>query len=341
MSTIVDVCKLAGVSKATVSRVLNGTGQVKESTRETVFAAMEQLGYRPNSLAQALATNKSNSLGLILPEFVGSYFGTLLKQAASCAEAAKKQLIVTDGHNDPAREYEAVQMLADRRCDAIVLYSRQMPEEKLNQLKQQLSVPLVVINRSLPQSDFHTITFDQAGAARLMMNHLVSYGHRQIAYISSHMNSPTGPARLEGYQTVLKEHGIRFNPALVETAVADLAGGYEACQTLLQREVKFTALFAFNDDMAVGALKALTDAGIRVPEQISLAGIDNEPMAAFCQPALTTIELPIGEMTRSAIELALKLADDKKVTPPPQFKGKLIQRDSVMPLNATKAWLSC
>lgn len=333
MSTILDVCKLAGVSKATVSRVLNGTGQVKESTRETVFAAMEQLGYRPNSLARALATNRTDSIGLIVPDFEGAYFGALLKQATTSAEESGKQLIVTDGHNDPDREYQAIRMLEDRRCDAIVLYSRRMPQDTLERLKRQLTVPLVVINRNLPASVCHTITFDQADAARMMTSHLIAFGHRRIACITGPMDSPTGKARLQGYRQALTEHGLPFTPELVEHANNELWGGHAACRRLLHRQVPFSALFAFNDDMAVGALKALTDAGMRVPEQISLAGIDNEPMAEFCQPALTTIELPIRAMTRSAIELALRLVTDDQVVPPPQFKGTLIQRASVIPLN--------
>ena len=141
MSTIVDVCKLAGVSKTTVSRVINGTGQVKKSTRDAVEAAMEQLGYRPNSLAQALARKETNSIGLVISDFQGAYFGALLEQASTSAELAHKELFITDGHNDCKREYEAILRLEDRRCDAIVLYSRKMSMEQLQTLKQQLTVP--------------------------------------------------------------------------------------------------------------------------------------------------------------------------------------------------------
>ncbi|WP_445400997.1 substrate-binding domain-containing protein [Zobellella sp. An-6] len=226
-----DVCKLAGVSKATASRVLNGTTQVKESTRRAVFDAIDQLGYRPNSLA-------------------------------------------------------------DRRCDAIVLYSRFMSESQLAGLKAGLAIPLVVINRELPAELGPSVCFEQAGAARLMVNHLIGLGHRRIACITIPIRAPTGQARLEGYRAALGAHNIALDPQLIEHGDSHLEGGYLACRRLLERGAKFRALFAFNDDMAVGTLRALHEAGIRVPEQVSLAGFDNEPMSAYSRPPLTTVELP-------------------------------------------------
>lgn len=341
MSTIVDVCKLAGVSKTTVSRVINGTGQVKKSTQNAVKAAMEQLGYRPNSLAQALARNETNSIGLVISDYEGVYFGTLLKQASASAELAHKELIVTDGHDDSEREYEAILRLQDRRCDAIVLYSRKMSMEQLQKLKQQLTVPLVLINRELTDPIFHTVTFDQAGAVRTMINHLISYGHRKIACITGPLNTPTSQARFAAYQDTLKQYAIPFNPNLVKNANYGIQDGYDACQELIENNIPFSAVFAFNDDMALGALKALTDAGIRVPEQVSIAGIDNNPMTRFSQPSISTIDLPVKEATNHAIQIALKLAQGKTCPFSSQYKGTLIQRDSILPFNSNKNWLVC
>lgn len=335
MATITDVCKLAGVSKATVSRVLNGTAQVKESTRRAVFDAIDQLGYRPNSLARALANNSANSLGLVVSDFEGAYFGTLLKQAALSAEEHGKQLIVTDGHDDPLRERDAVHLLADRRCDAIVLYSRFMSEAQLTELKAGLAIPLMVINRELPPALGPSVCFEQAGATRLMMDHLIGLGHRRIACITTPIRSPTGQARLEGYRTGLGAHGIAVDPQLIEHGDSHLEGGYLACRRLLERGVAFTALFAFNDDMAVGALRALHEAGIRVPQQLSVAGFDNEPMSAYSQPPLTTVELPIQAMTRHAMQLALELAEGRPAPAPARFRGRLVPRESVTAPNTS------
>jgi DNA-binding LacI/PurR family transcriptional regulator len=339
MSTIVDVCKLAGVSKATVSRVINGTGQVKESTRETVYAAMDQLGYRPNKLAQALATNKTDTIGFVVSHFDGAYIGNLLKQASTSAKQANKQIIVTDCHNDPELEYETVRQL-EGRCDAIVLYSRTLSYEHIKKLHEQLTTPLVLMNRSLPEPLFHSVTFDQESAATMMMNHLIGYGHRKIACITGPLDNPTGNARLNGYINTLKQHAIAYKSDLVKNADYLIEGGYQACQELLEDKTPFTAIFTFNDYMALGALKALTEAGIKVPEQVSIAGIDNNMLAPYVSPALTTIELPLEAMTRKAVEQAIELIDKPGDAASHQFRGKLIQRESVIPLHSTSSWLA-
>lgn len=340
MSTIVDVCKLAGVSTATVSRVMNGTGQVKESTREKVFAAMEQLGYRPNQLAQALATNKTNTIGFVVSHFDGAYIGNLLKQASAIAAQAQKQLIVTDCHNDPELEYETVRQL-ENRCDAIVLYSRTLSNDHLKKLHTQLTKPLVLINRTLPEQLFHTITFAQEDAATIMMNHLISYGHRKIACITGPLDNPTCQARLSGYINTLKQHAIPYKSGLIKNSDYQIEGGYLACKALLADNIPFSAIFAFNDYMALGAMKALIEAGIQIPEQVSIAGIDNNVFSAYASPGLTTIELPIEMMTRKAVSTAIELASNNDNSAHQhQYKGKLIQRESVMPLNANNHWFS-
>ena len=338
MSTIVDVCNLAGVSKATVSRVINDTGQVKKSTRDAVYAAMEQLGYRPNQLAQALATNKTNTIGFVVSHFDGAYIGNLLKEASASARQANKQIIVTDCHNDPNLEYETVRQL-EGRCDAIVLYSRTLSYEHIQKLHVQLTTPLVLINRILPEPLFHSVTFDQEAAATTMMTHLIEYGHRKIACITGPLDNPTGNARLAGYINTLKKNDIPYKSSLVKNADYLIEGGYHACQELLKENTPFTAIFAFNDYMALGALKALTESGIKVPEQVSIAGIDNNMLAAYVSPALTTIELPIEAMTRKAVELAIALIDQQSKAASHQYKGKLIQRESVTPFHTSNNWL--
>lgn len=340
MSTIIDVCNLAGVSKTTVSRVINGTGQVKESTQKAVHAAMEQLGFRPNSVAQALARNQTNSIGLVISDFQGSYWTTLLNQASISAELAHKELFITDGHNDCKREYEAALRLADRRCDAIILYSRKMSIEQLQKLQQRLTVPLVLLNREIKDPIFHTVSLDHRGTVSMMMNHLISYGHKRIACITGPLSRPTDQIRFAAYQDALKQHAIPFNPNLVKKANYGLQDGYDAGLELLSNQQPFSALLAFNDDMALGALKAFTEAGIRVPEQVSIAGIDNNPMTRFSQPAISTIDLPIQEMTKHAIKIALKLAEGKTSPLSYQYKGTLIQRDSILPFNSNKNWLT-
>ncbi|TQI81963.1 LacI family transcriptional regulator [Serratia fonticola] len=331
MITMLDVSIRAGVSKATVSRVLNGTGQVKKSTRDAVFKAMDELGYRPNFLAQSLANKSSNSIGLVVSNFDGPYFGRLLRQAAKLIEASGKHLIVTDGHDTPEDEWQAVQLLADRRCDAIILYTRFMSESALMALLEELPVPVMIINRDLPQARERCVFFEQQQAAFNAVDYLICQGHREIACITGPIDTPTAQARLAGYRQALALHQIVFDEMRVTNGDSSVPGGYHSCNALLTSGVPFSALFASNDDMAIGAMKALHQAGKRLPEDVSLFGFDDEPSAAYLQPALSTVYLPIDAMIEAAITQALRLINGEALQPLPPFTGELKLRESVAP----------
>ena len=329
MATMLDVSIHAGVSKATVSRVLNGTGQVKESTRQQVFKAMEELGYRPNFLARSLANRTSNSIGLVVSTFDGFYFGRLLQQASRQTESHGKQLIVTDGHDTPEREQEAVQMLADRQCDAIILYTRYMSEKAILALADSITMPLIIINRDVSLARERAIFFEQEDAAFQAVDYLISQGHREIACITVPGHTPTGKSRLMGYRKALKKNGIAWDPAKVKYGDSSMTRGYDACNELLQERVTFTALFACNDDMALGASKALHQAGLNIPQDVSLFGFDDAPSAKWLEPGLSTVYLPIDTMITTAIDQAIRMVNGEEVEPIPPFTGTLVLRDSV------------
>ena len=307
MATMLDVSIRAGVSKATVSRVLNGTGQVKESTRQQVFKAMEELGYRPNFLARSLANQTSNSIGLVVSTFDGFYFGRLLQQASRQTEAWGKQLIVTDGHDTPEREEEAVQMLADRQCDAIILYTRHMSEKAIMSLINSIAMPLVVINRDVAQARERCVFFEQQEAAFQAVEYLITQGHRNA----------------------LIKHGIEWDPSRVKYGDSTMTRGYELCRELLDEKARFSALFSCNDDMALGASKALHQAGLRIPQDVSLFGFDDAPSAKWLEPGLSTVYLPIDNMITTAIDQAIKLANQQPIETIPPFTGTLVLRESV------------
>lgn len=339
MSTIVDVSKLAGVSKATVSRVINGTGQVKQSTKDSVFAAMEQLGYRPNRTAQALATNKTDSVALVLSNYDSSRWGILLQKISRELQLAGKTLTVIDGQNDPAHEYEVIRQ-NEGLCDAILLYSRTLSDEHIQKLESQLLTPMVVLNRVALHNNYHSVSIDQTKLIKSAMEHLISNGHKSIACITGPVDNPTGIARVAGYREALESSKLLFNPALVLSGDYHIKSGYHTCQDLLALNVKFTAVVAFNDNMALGVIKALTEAGINVPEQVSVIGVDNDPHGEFSTPELTTIDLPISQMAEKAVQLALQLCEEPRPYQNHIFSGKLVKRNSVIPFHANKSWLS-
>lgn len=327
MATINDVCKLAGVSKATVSRVINNTGQVKPATAEAVYRAMQSLGYKPNSLARALASKRTHTLGLVVSAFEGAYFSSLLQQASATANQAGKQLMIMDGGHSQASEYQAITSLVERQVDAVILYTRKMPASTLTQLITTLPVPLVVINQRVEGFEAQCVCFDQYQAACEAAELLISRGHRRIACISGPEDSGNSRLRLQGFQDTLARH--QLSPVAVEHGNYFTASGYQACQQLLDSGRAFSALFAANDNMAMGAMRALYDAGLQVPGQVSVLGFDNDPAGAYLIPSLSTLMLPIEAMAQAAVTQALKLLRGEPISPVALFSGKLILRESV------------
>ncbi|PWI32454.1 LacI family transcriptional regulator [Vibrio albus] len=329
MATIKDVCKAAGVSKATVSRVINGSEQVKEQTRQSVLAAMESLGYQPNAFARALATNTYNTYGLILPHFESHYFGSMLTQAAQDMQKADKKLFVMNSHDSVEGEIDAIRSLKAHYCDAIMIYSRHLSEQQLSEIQQEIKTQLIVINRSLDDDKLFSFGFDQQQVARLATDYLLALGHRQVACITTPLSSSTGQKRLAAYKTSLQEHDIAIDDALIYEGQSSLESGYEAANSLIDSGVPFTAVFSCTDSMAMGAIRALTDRGIKVPEEVSVIGIDGEPNGAFAVPRLSTVKLPIVELTRDAITTALTL-DEKQDTEQKhyQYLGSLQVKES-------------
>ncbi|MCW8328051.1 LacI family DNA-binding transcriptional regulator [Photobacterium sp. SDRW27] len=327
MATINDVCKLAGVSKATVSRVLNNTGQVKKSTADAVYQAMETLGYKPNSLARALATNCTNTIGLVVSAFEGAYFSSLMRQASETAADAGKQLLIMDGGHSEESELQAIHSLVERKVDAIVIYTRQLSTEQLAQLMRTLPVPLIAINQMVENFESRCICFNQYQAACDATAFLLSQGHKQVACITGPDNSTNSGIRLRGFNDTLAQH--QLSHCGVYHGNYFIQSGYHACQALLDSKQHFTALFAANDNMAMGAIRALFEAGLKVPGDVSVISIDNDPAGAFLVPSLSTIMLPVEAMAKAAVEQALALIEAKKISPVELFSGSLIIRESV------------
>lgn len=329
MATINDVCKAAGVSKATVSRVINGSDLVKEKTREAVLAAMDTLGYQPNVLAQALATNSSNAIGVILPHFDSNYFGSILRKAAQEMKKANKQMFVMDSHNGIEGEIDAIQSLHKHRCDVIIIYSRHLSEQQLVELQEQIKTPIIVLNRSFENKSLYSFGFDQEQLARIAVEHLIELGHKKIACLTNPIEGQTGRRRLKAYREALAKHNIPYDDSLVYDGFSILEGGYKAAQQLLDNKADFTAILACNDDMALGAIRALYERGVSVPQDISVVGIDDEPASRYSIPALSTVSLPIEKLTHDAMQLASFLLNKSKYQPENyDYFGTLMARES-------------
>ncbi|MGL4734503.1 MAG: LacI family DNA-binding transcriptional regulator [Enterovibrio sp.] len=331
MATINDICRITGFSKATVSRAINETGQVKESTRKVIHAAMQQLNFRPNLLAQALANKSGNSIGLVLSDFDGSYFGHLLKNAALVAEQTNKQLIVTDGHNEPEREKQAIYSLVDRRCSVLIVYTRHMPESDMLAIQQEIGLPIIFLGRALPLNSGYSVCFDNKHATLQAMEHLLSLGHSKIAYFGPPAVTPSGIVRMETYREMLQQSGVEYHEEWYQCSTYSIADGYHAAKRYLAQGTQCSALFAASDSIAFGAMQAFREAGLSLPNDMSIASIDDEELSAYMSPSLTSYRFPLAEMVHHAMAKALKLMDGESVPFESKvFRGALNIRSSAV-----------
>ncbi len=330
MVTMLDVAKKAGVSKATVSRILNGKNVVSARVTEAVYKAIEETGYRPNILARQLATQKTSFIGFVMTNalYDGPYFSSLVYNAAIYAETHQHQLMVADGKHSAEEERNAINYLLDMKCAGIVVYPHYLSLQELDEIISHTETPIVVINRSLKVNEHNAMVTDHYHGAALIMDYILAQGHKEIAFITGLPDSSTGQNRLQAYRDKLKQSGIRYNSKRVVQSDWSLEGGYQAAVSLLDSGCAFSAVLAGNDEMAFGAMKALRERGLQLPQDISIAGFDNMRMASYVTPPLTTVKIPIEAMIQKGILWILgQTQDSLKI----ETKTELIIRDSVAP----------
>ncbi|AZQ10108.1 LacI family DNA-binding transcriptional regulator [Shewanella khirikhana] len=334
MATIYDVSFLAGVSLATVSRVVNNTGKVSEKTRQKVHDAMAQLDYRPNTIAQSLASNRSNSVGVLVSQLDGPFYGPMMREVESALRAANKHVIIAAGHSDAAQEKEAVEFLLSRGCDALIVDAEILSNEYLQELCSG-KTPVVLINRHVDGIEERCVHLNNLQGGLLASRHVLAHGHSRIAYISGPLFKLDARERLEGHKQALAEKGLEFDDALFFEGDFREEGGFEGMAALLERGVPFSAVVCANDQMASGAIALCLERGLRVPEDISFVGFDNIPFPRYISPKLTTVCNPIQDMGRMAANWVLKeVYDNREVSFHHRFEPELVVRESVQPPSA-------
>ncbi|KAA8997756.1 HTH-type transcriptional regulator GalR [Affinibrenneria salicis] len=329
MATIKDVARLAGVSVATVSRVINHSPKASKQACEAVLSAMKQLQYHPNANARALAQQSTETLGLVVSDVSDPFFGSMVKAVEQVAYETGNFLLIGNSYHVAQKERQAIEQLMRHRCAALVAHVKMLPDDELLSLMQQIP-GMVLINRMLPGFESRCVALDDRHGARLATRHLIQQGHRRIGFICSSHRISDASERLLGYQDALKEHNIELDERLISWGAPDETGGEQAMTELLVRGQTFTAVTCYNDPMAAGALAVLSDNGIEVPQQMSLIGFDDVLLSRYLRPKLTTIRYPVTTMATQAAQLALALANN---TPPPpvinMFIPTLIRRHSV------------
>ncbi len=331
MSTMLEVARKAGVSKATVSRVLSGKGYVSEATKNQVYQAIEETGYRPNLLARNLASNTSQCIGLVVTNtlYNGNYFSEILSQAAKKLEANGRQLILMDGKHSAREEREAIDFLLDLQCDAIIIYPRFLTPDEMDDIIEQHKQPIMVVNRKLRKHHSHCICCDHKGASFNATQHLIQRGHREIAFITGSMDSPTAIERLSGYKEALRMAGITLQENLIVQGKWTPASGFSAVESLINNQVSYSAIVASNDDMAIGAMKKLNQSGIKTPEAVSVIGFDNIPTAPYLTPSLSSVKDPVSEMMGEVINRLISMLDGGYLSKENIFTSDLLVRHSI------------
>ncbi|AGO53462.1 HTH-type transcriptional regulator AscG [Serratia plymuthica 4Rx13] len=331
MATILEVAKKAGVSKATVSRVLSGSGYVSPEKRELVDKAIAETGYRPNLLARNLATKTTQTIGLVVTNtlYSGNYFSELMSQSARIMEENGRQLILADGKHTAEEEMAAIQFLLDLRCDGVIIYPRFLSIAQMDEIISQHQQPILVINRRLRLNDSYCIFSDQHATSAAAVAHLIQLGHRDIAFITGSLDSPTGLERLSGYKAALAEQGIAVNSALIVEGKWNAQSGMAAVDVLLAGGHAFSAIVASNDEMAIGAMKRLAECQIPVPSAVSVIGFDDIPLAPYTIPSLSSMKMPVTEMIKETINRLVSMLDGGELSKRPTFPASLILRDSV------------
>jgi len=333
MPTIYEVSKLAGVSLATVSRVTNKNPSVSDKTREKVLKAMKELGYHPNSIAQSLASNRSNSVGILVSELQGAFFGLMMAGIEEELREAGKHVIITPGHSEEDKEKDGIEFLLNRNCDAIIVHVEAVSDEYLTKLCQG-KTPVYIMSRYVEGLAENCIYLDNELGGYLATKEIIKQGHTDIAYIAGQQFKPDARDRLLGHKRALAEHDLELNEKLLHFGDFKETGGIDGVNHFIESKEHFTAIVCANDEIASGAMTRAREHGLSLPENLSIIGFDNVIFARFIYPKLTTINNPVNEMGKMAAKLVLKnIYQHDKLSITYAFKPTLISRDSIKNIN--------
>lgn len=309
MATIKDVAKLAGVGLGTASRVVSGKGSVSPATLAKVRKAIDELGFRPSHAARALLSGSSRMIGVYIPVLSGTFYTPILKIIDTELRAAGLHMVLAFGvglGDERRQAIEGIEFLVERGCDGLIAMTGALLEEDIAALGLK-AARLVALNHRFDSIPEQCFTVDHVLGGRLAARALLEHEHRRIAVVEGPHRLADSVARIEGFDSELREHGI--DPGRIWRIESDFspAGGWAAAKALLASGYECSALFCANDEMAVGALSYFQEAGVRVPHDLSVIGYDDTPSADFSAPRLTSVHMPWREMTQNGISALLNL----------------------------------
>jgi len=303
--TLDMVSAAAGVSPSTVSRILNGTAVVSDDKRKAVDRAIADLGFVPNPVARGLAGGRTLSIGVVTQAIDSPFYGGALRGIEDRLSVAGYSPLFVSGQWSATHEARCIDTLRSRRVDGIIVLTGRLSDSALAATAQEL--PVVVTGRTLKAPGLYALDFDNFEGARLATHHLLSLGHRRIAFVSGDLKHPDGKERLRGYRSALEAAGLKYEPGLVMPGNFTEASGLAAVERLIDSRESFSAIFAANDQMAFGAGLGLHRRRMRVPEDVSLVGFDDLAAAVYAIPPLTSVHHPVQELGQLAAAAMLQL----------------------------------
>ncbi|AJQ99350.1 MULTISPECIES: HTH-type transcriptional repressor PurR [Hafnia] len=331
MATIKDVAKRAGVSTTTVSHVINKTRFVAEETKAAVWEAIKELHYSPSAVARSLKVNHTKSIGLLATSSEAPYFAEVIEAVENACYSQGYTLILCNSHNNPEKQKAYLAMLAQKRVDGLLVMCSEYPENLLQTLEDYRNIPMVVMDWGTQRSDFTDAIQDNAfEGGYLAGRYLIERGHRDIGAITGQLSRNTGGGRLRGFLKALQEANIPTRDEWMVEGDFEPESGYKAMHQILSQKNRPTAVFVGGDIMAMGAICAADEMGLRVPQDISVIGYDNVRNARYFTPALTTIHQPKERLGAMAFDMLLdRIVSKREDSQTIEVHPKLVERRSV------------
>ena len=331
-TTIKDVARLARVSTATVSAVVNGTSFVSAPLKARVVEAVAELGYAPSGVARSLRRQSTHLIGIVVADITNPFFAEFVRTAGVAAQARGYSVLLCEADHDPAKERAALQLLAAHRVDGVILCPTGQAAMYFEPPVSTFRQPIVMVDRIIPDAPFDAVSIDNHRAAYDLTRHILSLGHTRVAILAGSRDLSNATDRLRGFVDALAASDLELHPSHVVYADFRQDRARELCRTLLVGPVRPTALFVSNNQMMIGAMQALTDFGLSCPGDVSLAGIDDFPWAGIFSPRLTIQKQPIEALAEHAVRILQARMQDPAL--PPErvvLASELIVRDSCAP----------
>lgn len=327
--TIKEIAKEAGVSIATVSMIFNNKDKsISQATREKVLEIAKEKDYIPNSMARSLVTRQSRTLGLVLPDIVNPFFPEIARGAEDKARQARYSIIICNTDDNLEQEDKYIDILTEKMVDGII-FAHSADRKDIARESRKYRMPIVLIDRDYAMPNvMGKVLIDNQKASCKGVNYLLEKGYKKIAYIAGSMNTQTAKDRLDGYKNALAQNKIAYDNRYVKIGEYKSQWGIEATRQLLGENIPFDAIFCGNDLIAIGAMKALKEASLRVPEDVGIMGFDDIYVASMVEPELTTIKQPIYEMGYRAAEILIDGIENKEQPRNKSSEGRKIILDT-------------